>query len=83
MELSRKNRPDLAVDGEMQADTAVVPEIIEDRYPSASQGCQRAGLPVAESANIAYKLLARLGNAKAIGPILLGGCTHPRAADRR
>jgi malate dehydrogenase (oxaloacetate-decarboxylating)(NADP+) len=57
----------------MQADTAVMADIIEERYPfSAGEGCQCAGLPFAGSANIAYKLLARLGNAKAIGPILLG-----------
>ena len=57
----------------MQADTAVVPEIIDERFPSAP--CKDANVlvfPSLESANIAYKLLARLGNAKAIGPILLG-----------
>jgi malate dehydrogenase (oxaloacetate-decarboxylating)(NADP+) len=65
--------PDLPVDGEMQADTAVVPEIIEKRYPfSAVKDANVLVFPSLESANIAYKLLARLGNAKAIGPILLG-----------
>lgn len=57
----------------MQADTAVVSEIIEDRYPFSSvKGANVLVFPSLESANIAYKLLARLGNAKAIGPILLG-----------
>ncbi len=65
--------PDFAVDGEMQADTAVVPEIVEERYPfSGVKDANVLVFPSLESANIAYKLLARLGNAKAIGPILLG-----------
>jgi len=68
-----KNRCDFVVDGEMQADTAVVPEIVEERYPfSAVKDANVLVFPSLESANIAYKLLARLGNAKAIGPILLG-----------
>jgi len=66
-------KPDLVVDGEMQADTAVVPEIIEQRYPfSMVKDANILVFPSLESANIGYKLLARLGNAKAIGPILLG-----------
>jgi malate dehydrogenase (oxaloacetate-decarboxylating)(NADP+) len=73
VELVKKNYPDLVADGEMQADTAVVPEIIEQRYPfSAVKNANVLVFPSLESANIAYKLLARLGNAKAIGPILLG-----------
>jgi len=71
--LVKARRPDLRVDGEMQADTAVVPEIAEERYPfSAVKDANVLVFPSLESANIAYKLLARLGNAKAIGPILLG-----------
>ena len=73
VKLTKVRRPDLVVDGEMQADTAVVSEIIEKRYPfSAVKGANVLVFPSLESANIAYKLLARLGNAKAIGPILLG-----------
>jgi malate dehydrogenase (oxaloacetate-decarboxylating)(NADP+) len=73
VELVRKNWPELVVDGEMQADTAIVPEIIEQRYPfSKVKDANVLVFPSLESANIAYKLMARLGNAKAIGPILLG-----------
>jgi malate dehydrogenase (oxaloacetate-decarboxylating)(NADP+) len=73
VELVKKQRPDLKVDGEMQADTAVVPEIVDERYPfSAVRDANVLVFPSLESANIAYKLLARLGNAHAIGPILLG-----------
>ena len=73
VELVKKNRPDLNVDGEMQADTAVVADIIEKRYPfSEVKDANVLVFPSLESANIAYKLLARLGKAKAIGPILLG-----------
>ena len=73
VELTKARRPDLQVDGEMQADTAVVADIIEDRYPfSGVKDANVLVFPSLESANIAYKLLARLGKAKAIGPILLG-----------
>jgi malate dehydrogenase (oxaloacetate-decarboxylating)(NADP+) len=73
VKLVKSRRPDLVVDGEMQADTAVVPSIMEERYPfSAVKDANVLVFPSLESANIAYKLLARLGNAKAIGPILLG-----------
>jgi malate dehydrogenase (oxaloacetate-decarboxylating)(NADP+) len=73
VKLLKANRPDIPVDGEMQADTAVVPEIIDDRYPFSSvKDANVLVFPSLESANIAYKLLARLGKAKAIGPILLG-----------
>ena len=73
VELIRARCPDIAVDGEMQADTAVVPEIIDERYPfSQVKDANVLVFPSLESANIAYKLVARLGKAEAIGPILLG-----------
>ena len=73
VELTKSRRPNLLVDGEMQADSAVVVDIIENRYPfSAVKDANVLVFPSLESANIAYKLLARLGKAKAIGPILLG-----------
>jgi malate dehydrogenase (oxaloacetate-decarboxylating)(NADP+) len=73
LEILRQRCPDFAVDGEMQADTAVVPEIVDERYPfSQVRDANVLVFPSLEAANIAYKLLARLGNAQAIGPILLG-----------
>lgn len=73
VELIKARCPDFKVEGEMQADTAVVPEIIEERYPfSQVKDANVLVFPSLESANITYKLLARLGNAQAIGPILLG-----------
>jgi malate dehydrogenase (oxaloacetate-decarboxylating)(NADP+) len=73
VEIIRASTPNIAVEGEMQADTAVVPEIIDDRYPfSRVRDANVLVFPSLEAANIAYKLLARLGHAEAIGPILLG-----------
>ncbi len=72
-ELVKARRPDLAVDGEMQADTAILGEIIEDRFPfSQVKDANVLIFPSLEAANVAYKLLHKLGNAQAIGPILLG-----------
>jgi malate dehydrogenase (oxaloacetate-decarboxylating)(NADP+) len=73
VEIIRGKCPNFAVDGEMQADTAVVPELIENRYSfSVVKDANVLVFPSLEAANVAYKLLARLGNAQAIGPILLG-----------
>jgi malate dehydrogenase (oxaloacetate-decarboxylating)(NADP+) len=73
VEIIKSKCPDFSVDGEMQADTAVVPEIVDKRYPfSVVKDANVLVFPSLEAANIAYKLLARLGNAQAIGPILLG-----------
>jgi malate dehydrogenase (oxaloacetate-decarboxylating)(NADP+) len=70
----KKVRPNLIIDGEMQADTAVVPEIREKRFPfSALQGKSNILVfPNLEAGNIAYKLMARIGQATVIGPILMG-----------
>jgi malate dehydrogenase (oxaloacetate-decarboxylating)(NADP+) len=73
VQIIRERCPDFPVDGEMQADTAVAAEIVEERYPfSQVKNANVLVFPSLEAANITYKLLARLGNAQAIGPILLG-----------
>ncbi len=73
VERVRRKRPDIAIDGEMQADVAVVPELVEQRYPfSQVKDANILVFPELSSANMAYKLLARLGGAETIGPILLG-----------
>jgi len=74
VEILRSRRPDLIVDGEMQADTAVHPELAQSEYPwSAIQGDANVLIfPNLDAANAAYKLLWRIGGAEAIGPILQG-----------
>jgi malate dehydrogenase (oxaloacetate-decarboxylating)(NADP+) len=73
-ELVKRRAPDLMVDGEMMADTAVSPEILDALFPFSSLkgGANLLVCPNLESANIAYKLLSKLGGAEMIGPILLG-----------
>jgi malate dehydrogenase (oxaloacetate-decarboxylating)(NADP+) len=72
--LVKTTHPELVIEGEMQADTAVLPDLARVDYPwSAIQGDANVLIfPDLNSANIAYKLLWRLGAAEAIGPILQG-----------
>lgn len=71
--LVRQKRPDIQIDGEMQADVAVVPALVEQHYSfSQVKDANILVFPDLGSANIAYKLLRRLGGAETIGPILLG-----------
>jgi malate dehydrogenase (oxaloacetate-decarboxylating)(NADP+) len=74
VELVRRAEPALMVDGEMMADTAVVPEILEETYPFSTLrgGANVLIFPDLTSANTAYKLLARIGGAETIGPLLMG-----------
>jgi malate dehydrogenase (oxaloacetate-decarboxylating)(NADP+) len=72
--LLHEREPQLEVDGEMQADTAVMERILTRTYPFARLKSPANVLifPGLDAANIAYKLLDRLGGAQAIGPILVG-----------
>ena len=65
---------DFPVDGEMQADTAVVDEILEGTYEFSEldEAANVLVFPNLEAGNIGYKLLQRLGGAEAIGPMLVG-----------
>jgi malate dehydrogenase (oxaloacetate-decarboxylating)(NADP+) len=65
---------DFPVDGEMQADTAVVEEILNDTYEFSEleEAANVLVFPNLEAGNIGYKLLQRLGGAEAIGPMLVG-----------
>ncbi len=72
-ELLKERFPDLAVDGEMMADTAVRPSLVDELYPfSQVRDANVLIFPSLEAANISYKLMQRLGGIETIGPVLLG-----------
>ncbi len=73
-ELAKKRDPKLMIDGEMQADVAVTLEILEKEYPFSSlkRNANILIFPDLNAANVAYKLMGRIGEAEIIGPILMG-----------
>jgi malate dehydrogenase (oxaloacetate-decarboxylating)(NADP+) len=74
VDLLHKADPALIVDGEIMADAAVSPEMLEEIYPFSTLkgGANVLIFPDLGSANIAFKLLANLGGAETLGPILMG-----------
>ncbi len=70
----KQRNPDLIVDGEIMADAAVSPDILKRDYPFTTlvDGANVLIFPDLASANIAYKLLVKVGGAEALGPILMG-----------
>lgn len=73
-QIVKERRPDLTIDGEMQPDTALIPEILNTVYEFNSLRDKANVLifPSLDAGNIAMRLLRRLGGATAIGPILMG-----------
>jgi malate dehydrogenase (oxaloacetate-decarboxylating)(NADP+) len=75
IKILQQEEPDLLADGEMQADVAVVPDMMSRLFPFSRLKGQEANVlifPDLDSANTSYKLLQRLGGAEVIGPILMG-----------
>lgn len=76
VKMLHENHPNILVDGEMQGNFAVNSELLNANFPfSKLVGDSAANVlvfPNLESGNIAYKLLQQIGNAEAVGPILLG-----------
>ncbi|MEA3490165.1 MAG: phosphate acetyltransferase [Candidatus Omnitrophota bacterium] len=74
LEKIKQKRPNLKIDGELQVDAAIVPEVADHKCPgSPVQG--RANVlifPNLDAGNISYKLSQRLGKARAVGPLIQG-----------
>ena len=72
--LAKQMRPDLCIDGELQADAAIVPSVGASKAPNSEVAGKANTLvfPRLEVGNIAYKLVQRLAGAEAVGPVLQG-----------
>ncbi|MCP2043235.1 NADP-dependent malic enzyme [Pontibacter sp. HSC-36F09] len=72
---AKQRYPDLLIDGELQANTAMNKNLLREHYPFsqlAEKGANTLIFPTLTSGNIAYKLLQEIGGAEAIGPVLMG-----------
>jgi len=74
LKLLKEMAPGLPADGELQVDAAIVPEVAKIKYPDSPIAGRANCLifPNLEAGNIGYKLVQRLGNARAVGPLFLG-----------
>lgn len=74
LKIAQEREPELAIDGEMQLDAAIIPSVGKSKAPNSKIAGQANTLifPDLQAGNIGYKLVQRLGNAEAYGPILQG-----------
>lgn len=75
VELLHKNYPGMIVDGEMQANFALNNELLKEQFPFSDLVDKKVNtliFPTLAAGNIAYKLMQEMGNAEAIGPVLIG-----------
>src|SRR5690606_34547547 len=75
VKILHQEHPEIIVDGDIQANFALSKELLESNFPFSTligESANTLVFPNLESGNIAYKLLQQVGNAEAVGPILLG-----------
>ena len=75
VEILHQQHPDLIVDGEMQANFALNPDLLKDNFPFSTLNGAPANtliFPNLDAGNAAYKILQEIGGAEAVGPILIG-----------